>query len=413
MNSPHPGTPQVNGVHGSSSASATIANYEPRQLVPSAVKPVTTPANNPEHFRQIRLRLEAARRAARGFQAPKGMMLPGTGFIGPNIYIRALLALQSGLVEEEEYALHHLVKISYERGDKYRFDGFPGLAEALITKVLEASSLFHNVKWDVAYHEDELAASKQTLNGLQGTADLLERLEALEVTHFVDDVEPEEFTRHLRRIIEAGLVLRNMVMLEENALYVARLPLSQDLLTIILNLPKRSQVIELQHYALEIAEQLTKYWILDASSHLYKSLLNQVDSSDRGSVVTSLRAISRISMNLEAKNRLDEVPPQILQRVSEWLLVEDEELRNACLDFLYQFTAVTENVETLVHTIDSESLVSQLARLLLYNATTNEQRGKSKLQQGKEALPETAPKLSMPIVEQLVAMEEPERSSQW
>lgn len=340
-------------------------------------------------------------------------MLPGTGFIGPNIYIRALLALQSGLVEEEEYALHHLVKISFERGDKYRFDGFPGLAEALIAKILEVSTLFYGFNWEIAYSEEDAAASGNVLNSLSGTADLLSRLQRLDADVVRDEVEPEQFTRHLRRVIEAGLVLRNMVMLEENALYVARLPLSQDLLTIVLNLPRRAQVTELQHYALEIAEQLTKYWSLDSSSHLYHSLLKQVDSSDRGSIVTALRAISRISMNLEAKNRLDEVPPEILHRVTEWLLVEDEELRNACLDFLYQFTAVTDNVEILVHTINVEGLVSQLSRLLLYNATVNEQRDKARLQQRKEPMPETAPKLSMPIVEQLIALEEPERSSQW
>ena len=59
------------------------------------------------------------------------------GFIGPNIYLRALRSLQSGIPSEVQFALHHLVKMSYERGDKYRFDGFPGLAEALINKILD------------------------------------------------------------------------------------------------------------------------------------------------------------------------------------------------------------------------------------------------------------------------------------
>jgi len=76
------------------------------------------------------------------------------GFSGPNIYVRCLCALKSGIPAEQAYALHHLVKISMERGDKYRFEGFPGLAEGLIEKVLEVSSLFYKVDWEIKYTED-------------------------------------------------------------------------------------------------------------------------------------------------------------------------------------------------------------------------------------------------------------------
>lgn len=82
MNSPTPGSgsahAQTNGIYGSTGAAMTIANYEPRPPLPSAVKPVATPGNNPEHFRNIRNRLAAASRASRGVQQHKGMMLPGS-----------------------------------------------------------------------------------------------------------------------------------------------------------------------------------------------------------------------------------------------------------------------------------------------------------------------------------------------
>jgi chromatin structure-remodeling complex subunit RSC9 len=325
-----------------------------------------------------------------------------------------LLALQSGLIEEEEYALHHLVKISHERGDKYRFDGFPGLAEALIHKVLEVTSLFYNISWDVAYYEEESVASLNMLNGLTGTPDLLDRLKKLDLIANDDEVEPEEFTKHIGRVSEAGLVLRNMVMLQENAQYVSRIPLIRDVITVVLNLPRRSSVIELKHYALEIAEQLTSHWVLEPTDHVYQSLLSMVETSDRGFIITALRALSRISMNLETKNRLANVPVHILRNIADWLLVEDEDLRNACLDFLYQFTAVTENVGQLVESIDIEPLINQLVRLLLYNATITESRDRSKETQRKKPLvEETVPKLSSIILDQLVSMDEPERSSQW
>src|SRR3984957_14447878 len=127
--------------------------------------------------------------------------------MGPNIYIRALLALQSNNVEEEAYALHHLVKISHERGDKYRFDGFPGLAEALIVKVVEVASLFYDVKWEISYRDDEMNQEKNVLNGLTGTPDLLQRIRSLTVIDMQDDLLPEDVTAALGRVHEAGLIL--------------------------------------------------------------------------------------------------------------------------------------------------------------------------------------------------------------
>jgi chromatin structure-remodeling complex subunit RSC9 len=76
LNSPQPNT---NGsFYGTSGAAMAIANYEPRPALPSNVKPVSTPANNPEYFRQLRLRHIVNRRNKP--QQPKGMMLPGSEY---------------------------------------------------------------------------------------------------------------------------------------------------------------------------------------------------------------------------------------------------------------------------------------------------------------------------------------------
>lgn len=132
----HLNSPQVNG-YAAGGAAMTIANYEPRTAVPATMKPVITPSNSLDTYIQSRRKYILNKKNR---PVPlKGMMLPGTGFPGPNIYIRALHALRSKEPEEEAYALHHLVKISHERGDKYRFDQFPGLAEALIAKVIDST----------------------------------------------------------------------------------------------------------------------------------------------------------------------------------------------------------------------------------------------------------------------------------
>ncbi|KAI4642856.1 hypothetical protein J4E93_006925 [Alternaria ventricosa] len=400
---------QANG-YGTSGAAMTIANYEPRTAVPATMKPVVTPSNSLDTYIQSRKKYILNKKNR---PVPlKGMMLPGTGFSGPSIYIRALNALRSKEPEEEAYALHHLVKISHERGDKYRFDQFPGLADALIAKVIDVSTLFFDVNWDISYVEEDFTLP-QTLNGLTGTRDLLQRIKSLRPLDMHDNLLPEQSAKALTMINEAALIIRNMVMLKENAIFAASVPSIQDMIVIALNLPRHSTIVELQHYALEIAEQLTKYWILDSQSPLYRSLLNQVDSDDRGRIITSLRALARIAMNLEATNKLSDVPVKTLKSICDWLLVEDEDLRIACLDFLYLFTGFPDNVETLVHEVDIEGVAKQLVRLLQYGAIAYEERRSAAKTAKTSAPPENAPKLSSAIIDHLVTLDEPERSSQW
>ncbi|KAI9682393.1 MAG: Chromatin structure-remodeling complex protein rsc9 [Caeruleum heppii] len=417
QSSPQPGAPTpvaaYNPASNPNSMSFTIANYEPKTQMPLTLRPVITPGNNPILFKERQRTLRDARAARdRNAQNYKGMMLPGTGFSGPNIYVRTLLALRSGIPEEEEFALHHLVKISHERGDKYRFEAFPGLAEGLIEQALKISSLFYDVNWQIDFGDDARDRDISILDGMQGTPDILARIKSCRVLDTADSMETEDFTRRLTRINEACLVLRNMVMLEENAEYLAGVQPIHDFLCIALNLPPRASVVELQHYALDITEQLTRYNSLSSDDPLYLSLLSQLDSNDRGAILTSLRSISRISMNLEESNRLGSVPLSALKKIYEWTLVDDEELVHACLDFLYQFTAVVDNVEVLVEHLNLEALIDQLVRLLLYGAKMTENKKMTK-PPVKEISATEMPMLPQDLLDQLLVYDEPERSAYW
>jgi chromatin structure-remodeling complex subunit RSC9 len=296
------------------------------------------------------------------------------------------------------------------------FEQFPGLAEALLEQVLKVSSLFYDVKWRISY-EDEPATEVDVLNALNGTPNIQQKLRLQRPIPIVDGLQPENFATMISNVNEAGLVLRNMVMLEQNASYLVRRPLLRDLLVIVLNLPDRPILSELRHYALDIAEQITKYFALRPADPLYTSLLAQLASDDRGIIITTLRSLSRIALNYETTpNRLANVPITSLQKICEWLLVEDEELRNACLDFLYQYTAVTDNVEYMLKKLDMEGLVGQLVRLLMYGAQSQKEREERRTV--SSAVPSTAtspPKLSPKIIETLIATipDERELSSAW
>ncbi|SZF05451.1 unnamed protein product [Blumeria hordei] len=391
--------------------SLAITNYEPRPQIPLTLRPVVTPGNNAAEFFKRKLSsMEQGNLTNKPQSSSREIVVPGR-FDGPNIYVRCLCALRSGTPSEQDYALHHLVKISMERGDKYRFEGFPGLAEGLIEKLLEVSSLFYKVTWQIHYMYDH-DTSENSLNGLDGTPDILHRIAQLVKIPVDDTIQTSEFSDAMLQINEAALTLRNMIMLEENALYVSKLPLMRDALSIVLNLPKLDSVVELKHYALDIAEQITKYLQLDDDDPLYLSLLNQLRLEDRGAILVALRAISRISMNLEENNLLRGVSIDIIERVLDWILLCDEDLIATCLDFLYQYTAVVDNVDPLLSGGHAEPLINQLIRLLLYDAKVVE-CDISDSQDHRLPAPSTIALLPRELFTELVKMDEPERSSLW
>jgi chromatin structure-remodeling complex subunit RSC9 len=412
--SPTPGA-MTNGIMNApamtNGATSTLASYEPTVSYPLTLKPLPTPSNNAEHYRNERKR-KAEANAGPLARKYRQIMLPGTGFIGPNIYVRAQMALQSGIPEEEEFALHHLVKISHERGDKYKFVQFPGLADALVRKVLQVSSLFYDINWDVNYDDETFQTDEETLNGLTGTPNIIAKLKSRSC-HITDDsVEDAQFLSELNRILEAALAIRNMCMLEDNAKYIATMPLIQDMITVILNLPDRPCTVELRHYALEIAEQVLRHCDVNTQDDLYQSLVCHLRSSDRGTLVTTLKTVARLGMSLPAPKRLEDVPPATLRNIQSWLLVEDEELRGACLDFLIQYTSIADNVDNLLQHIDSDNLAKQLTRLLLFDAKEQKQGTKPESKDVDATMP-PVPRLSRSVVEPLLKLDEPERSSEW
>lgn len=334
---------------------------------------------------------------------------------GPNIYIRCLYGLRSEIPEEQDFALHHLVKVSFERGDKYKFEGFPQLAESLLEKALEISSLIHGIKWTVSYEEDAGLQDGDVMNGSFGTDGLYERLQTTPLLADKDYLEPAEFSHRLVKLNEAALVIRNMVMLEENALFISKFALLRDFLVIALSLPQQERLTEYRQYALDIAEQVTKFWELDSTSPIYQLLVKNLASQDRGVVLSSARAISRIGMEGPRPNRLTDMPIPSIRTLASYLLLDsDDELILASLDLLYQYTAIPENMTHLL-TADPAILrriAPRLVSLVLHNAQAHEQRIKVK---DAQKLP---PITNIPVVpdelyNHLLTFSEPERSTKW
>lgn len=309
------------------------------------------------------------------------------------------------------------MKISYERGDRYKFDGFPGLAEGLVDIAIRAGELFYDVKWTVCYNPESDGEDPAELDGVNGTQDIIERIAQLKPLPPHDHVQPASFSQKLTLVTEAAMTFRNMVMLPENSASMADFPPLKDLLCIMLRLPASDITVELKHIALDIAEQLTPNLVLDSEDPLYRTLLTQLKSVDRGSILTALRALTRASMNLAESNKLEGISLDILEKIIDWLMLYDDEMLDACLDFLYQYTAVVPNLENLLKfrltsPEKTESLVRHLARLLSHGArkVTYMQTIKPEI---KVPCSEEVASLPHDLQERFLAVEEPERCYMW
>lgn len=385
--------------------STSVTAYQPRHVKPLQLRPVATPSNAPSEFPRTRL----SYRVAPDSRQP---MLPGTGFDGPNIYTRCLNALRSRIPSEQAFALNHLVKISFERGDKYKFDSFPGLSEGLVEKALEVGELFYYINWTVSWDIEEDSQDLGVLDGNYGTPDILERIGNLVEKNTPDILQTGEYFDKMVLITEAILTVRNMVTLPENAHNMSEFPPVKDLICIVLHLPEMDSLVEIKHMVLDIAEQITSFMILDADDPLYRTLLAQMTSDDRGTILSALRALGRISMNLEATNTLNEVPGDILQRITSWLLLNDDELIDACLDFLYQYTAVVPNLDNLLRSTHPEALVDQLVRLLAHGARKVQYDLVLTPEKRLPSRDEVAP-MPEDLLQEMLKLEEPDRVHQW
>lgn len=234
-------------------------------------------------------------------------------------------------------------------------------------------------------------------------------------------METLPFAQRLALINEASLVVRNMVMLEENAEYLSRNPLFKDVLTILVNLPNDPTFVEARQYGFEMAEQMTRYYPAVSGDPLLSSLKGAINNTDRAIVLASLRAVSRFGTQLDHVTPLQDISSQIIDRITEWLLVDDSELLGACLVFLYRFTAVVDNIDSLFECTDVENLVRLIARNLMHGARTIEtRRPMSPVKPAPPVkVPLTAdgeipiPRIPSDLVEALLGYDEPERSSQW
>ena len=339
--------------------------------------------------------------------------------VADHIYKRAHYGLQSGIPDEVDFSLYHLVQISNQRWDKFKFEGFPLLAESLMEKALDITLLCSGVRWDLEYDFRQPMDRLNALNALRGTRNILDRIKQLPVTLTTDTLETDEFNHGLQNVKEATLVIRNMVLLRENAFYISRYAkgLLRDFLVILINIPNQPRLNEIKNDALDIAEEVTKYLSTDPDDPLWISLVGCLESSDRAHIVRSLYALTHFSTGLDepdANRAMERMPSQTLKQVFFHTLLDlDKDVLSGALDFWYQYSLSAANVEKMMDIFNFPSIfVPRMLTLLTYEGRPVKKE--TVLQEEKVAPPPAEIPAAPPeLLRDLKELSEPERSSKW
>ncbi|ODH46572.1 hypothetical protein GX48_07352 [Paracoccidioides brasiliensis] len=339
-------------------------------------------------------------------------MIPDTV---PKIYSQCLRSLEVGSDGDRDFALHHLVVISDERGDKFKFEDFGGLAEYLTDLVMRITRLISGVTWFVDYNgRREIPYGCLAVSGTEQDPHIVERVAGLPVIiHGDDHVEDAESARTLRWITEAALVLRNMSMLEANARYLSEMPIFKNCLLIVLSSPRQPRFNEALNHMLDTLEQVCPYWETDENDPLLPLLLPFVDSNDRYHVVTALKIIVLYSMELTTFKRLGGLPgDKLLALFNYSYLEQDKELLSMTLDFFYQYTATPENINEFIYSEWLHHMVPRMVSLLLIDS--NDHVNEIVDQEEHKAPPTTSiPPVPQELKALLLHIPEPGRCARW
>jgi chromatin structure-remodeling complex subunit RSC9 len=264
---------------------------------------VMTPSNNPQAFPSLTYR----RPVGYGVQ---GGGAYGSGARGVDHLTRINMALQTQLDSEVEWALSSLLELSFRNPEIIQFKLQLKLLRNVLERVAKADLLFKDGTDAVGALDDEYNSTQKGL--------------------------------------EALLIIRNASLDPENGQVLAHNPTCLDVVVRGLSMPSKPFYSEFRSYSFDIAESISFHLTPDSvDDPLFVAVVSTVDNSeDRGLIIPALRCLARLVIRDE-RNLVESISSKTIAKLLRFLLVDDEELISAVLDFLYQYTANTANVPRL------------------------------------------------------------------
>ncbi|KAI8080770.1 uncharacterized protein B0P05DRAFT_539550 [Gilbertella persicaria] len=251
-------------------------------------------------------------------------------FMDQEFRARILLALQSGLPNEIDWAFNTLIKFSYA-SENFCLDFIPTLIDLLLD--------FTDDFFKTPLNTDDMFCSK---------------------------AQQETY----ERVLQVFHILRNFSFLEMN---IRRLALDERLRSLLMAcvaLPPHSDYGELSRHCLDILENIAPQVQLTSREDAYlTTMIRVLFSHDRAFILGGIRSLTRVAVTESNERILGYADTQVIERMAQFLMVDDEELEAATLEYLYQYSSLKGNFSTQLLKCYPGNLIGLLTGFLSYKSS--------------------------------------------
>ncbi|KAJ3053425.1 Chromatin structure-remodeling complex protein rsc9, partial [Rhizophlyctis rosea] len=234
-------------------------------------------------------------------------------YVSGNWKSRILLALQSGLPNEADWAFNKLIKLSFSHNF---YQGIvPGILDALLD---HASPFFDSLTLHISKSDFETLPKKPQY---ESNPDPIVS-PITEISLFNTKKSGES----LERALQVLHILRNMSFVPENASEFAGDYRLLHFLAKGMAVPGATFYVEVKHYVLEIFENIAGYYLIRTPKDFYLACLKRLlGGRDRAVVLSCVRSLTKLG-GVEANADVlgKGVDDELVRRMLQLLLVPDE-----------------------------------------------------------------------------------------
>ncbi|KAG0165377.1 Chromatin structure-remodeling complex protein rsc9 [Apophysomyces sp. BC1034] len=258
---------------------------------------------------------------------------------------RILLALQSTLPNEVDWAFNTLVKFSFA-SENFSLDYMPILVDILL-------------KCAEPFFQEKILPLLSDNENSDGVREAGEKI-----------FNSKEYQEEFERVLQVFHILRNFSFLEINIRRLAHHERLRHMLMMGIALPPSSQYAELSRHCLDILENIAPQVIVTSAVDPYIVAMSfLLFTNDRALTLGAIRSLTRVAVTEINERHLGMANPPILQRMTQFLLVDDEELAAATLEYFYQYSGLHGNFAVQLVSQYPGNLIGLLTGFLSYKST--------------------------------------------
>ncbi|KAI8884662.1 hypothetical protein K501DRAFT_284719 [Backusella circina FSU 941] len=285
---------------------------------------------------------------------------------------KILFALRFGQRSNVEWALDHIVSLSFESPESLQLNDSPYLLDLLLS-LAQPCLTTHAVDHILPSAKEALLSMLQDESKLKNSATaniLLENISASSST----TLPLSSALSTLDLVLKVFHILRNFSFLPASIPLLISNKLLKDILVQGLETSMSTGHFELGRHSIDVIENLASYTILQSDQDAYLlSLYRLALTQDRYLIIGSVRTLT-LFFSIES-NRVHLRESPIVDHVTQMLLSSDEELVGTALEYIYQYTCISEECRTQFLSRYAGSYLGLLVTLLMtkskyFNART-------------------------------------------